>query len=939
MEIRVLGEVELWRDGRRLDSLVDKQRGLLAVLLAAPGLTASQDLLIDQLWPDRDAEAAAAALHSCVYRLRKSLDADAVQLRRKGTGYRLEVAAEVVDAHRFERLIDSGRAALGRGDHQDAAQQLRIALDLWRDEAFAGLDLATVRECARSLGELRLDAAEWWLTAELASGRQEEVCRQAEQLIAGHPLRERFWELAMVALVRAGRQSAALQRYRELHRVLDTELGIEPSPPVQELHRQILAGEAELSGPIPDRLTGRRTIAVPRQLPRAKGRFVGREGVLVELTALSRSPTSAAAMITVITGQGGIGKTTLALHWSHAMIEDFPDGQLYVDLLGFAASGQIRTVGEVVRGFLVGLGIPDAEIPSATDDQLALFRTVTRDRQLLLLLDNARNVDQVRPLLPSGPGCGVLITSRDQLAGLVATDGAQLIPLGLFDDDECRDLLAGHIGAERIANDQAGLSKIVETCGRLPLALSIAAARVAGRPQLTLAGAVESLFDPQRGLDALDAGDAAGDVRQVFSWSYSTLEPDEARLFRLLSVHPGPDLSAAAAASLAAIESPTALRLLDRLITANLIMEQLPGRYQLHDLVRQYALELCDSIDGDAERREAELRVLDHYLRTAARSVATDDPARTPMELPPPQPGVIAEDLGRNTLLTWCRIEHDVLRAVIDLGQRIRADWHVCGIIWGIRTHLATFQPPMSGLPFEHAALRSAQRWGEPMAVLDAECYLIYGTATLGDLDQAFDHARHASVLANELDRPRERGVVAAAIGHLHSVRGDEDAAREQDEEAVRCFRVSGYQRGAAKVLNSLGSAEALRGNQVAAITSLEEAVAIYQRLGDDIGLAEILDSLAVAYGMNGEIATATETFQRAIDLFQRTGFHRAPGDSWVRQADLNQKNGESAATRLALRRALAIYTECAPERADRVRSRLIRSATTQTPAARGRAS
>ncbi|WP_152363397.1 AfsR/SARP family transcriptional regulator [Microlunatus speluncae] len=665
MEIRVLGEIELWRDGQRLDAVVGKQSALLAVLLSVPELTASQDLLTDQLWPDRDPEAGLVSLHTCVYRLRKSLGHGTARLHRQGDGYRLELGSDDLDLHRFEQLVETGREALARGDHDRAARSLRAALGLWRGEAMGGIDIAVVQEYARGLDDARLDATEWALTADLALERQEEVSRETERLIARYPFRERFWELSMVALVRAGRQSAALQRYRELFRHLDEELGIQPSPSVQQLHQRILDGDQDVISELPDGLTGRSPVAVPRQLPPPIGRLAGRAD---ELAQLSQADAETGPMITVITGQAGIGKTTLALSWAHSVADRFPDGQLYVNLLGFDASGRIRTVGEVVRTFLIGMGIDDQALPRDTDDQLALFRTLTADRRLLVVLDNARNTDQVRPLLPPGSSCRVVITSRDQLAGLIAIEGADSITLDLLDAEASEQLLTGRIGAERIAVDRGSASKIIESCGRLPLALALVAAQVASRPRLSLAEAVRSIFDPRRGLDALELGDSGASLRQVFSWSYSTVDPAAARLFRLLGVHPGPDLSAAAAASLAAVEPGEALRLLDRLTTANLLTEHLPDRYLLHDLLRHYAVELARTVDGAEEVERARRRVLDHYLLTAHALALAYDPPRTPITLPSPAPGVTPEPASHTALMPWAKSEFGVLRSVIEWG-------------------------------------------------------------------------------------------------------------------------------------------------------------------------------------------------------------------------------------------------------------------------------
>lgn len=940
VQIRVLGEVELWRDGRRVESLVGKQQALLSTLLSAPGFSVSQDFLIDQLWPDSDLEAATAALHSCIYRVRKAIASEAVRLRRDARNYQLELAPDVVDLQRFEALTDAGRTALDRGDHQSAATQLRAALELWRGESFSGVDLPSVRDRARAVDETRLDVAEWWLSAELALGHNEEVGREAAALIARNPLRERLWELELLALYRAGRQTVALERYGELRRQLADELGIDPSPSVQELHQRILAGAEELRAELPDRASDRRTVAVPRQLPAGVGRFVGRAALLAELTRLSDRPRVTEPLLAVITGPAGMGKTTLAVHWAHTIADEYPDGQLYFNLQGFDPSGQVRTVGEVARGYLVGLGVPAGELPADVDDQLALFRTITADRELLIILDNARDAEQVRPLLPSGPGCCVLITSRDQLAGLVATEGAWTLPLSLLADAECEELLVGRIGADRVAADRQSAAKIIETCGRLPLALAIAAARVSSRPQLSLAGAVESLFDPRRGLDVLDAGTAVGDLRQVFSWSYTTLDAEAARLFRLLGVHPGPEIGSGAVASLAGRPVAEVPRLLDRLVAASLITEHEPGRYQLHDLLRRYAAELADRVDGATERRQAELRVLDHYLRTAARSVALDEPTRPPIELPSPEPGVTPEELDHNDLLRWCRVEHTVLTALVCRGIELGADHAAYALVWAIRTYLATIQPPLPDLAFSRAALTAAQRMGDPAAELGARSYLMYNYADLGRLDDALREAEIAGRLAAELDRPRERGVVLIAAGHVHSSKtGNKADELPYNREALHWFRKAGYTRGVAFALNALGESELSRGNGAAALQHCLEAVETYSGEGDDAGLGDLVDTLAAAYATTGDLDRAVTTFDRAIELYHSAGFHRASGDSWVRLAGFYEEADRSADALHALRQALTIYQETAPDRADQVRRRMVSAATVRRLDDRTRAS
>lgn len=928
-ELRVLGRIELRHAGERITVPPGKQQAVLAVLAAAPEFTVSQQVMIDQVWPGNGPKTAEPALHTCVYRLRRLIPATPL-ISRAADDYGLDLASEAVDLHRFEQLITDGQALLESGDHRTARDILREALDLWHGEAFAGIDIPLVRERARALDEARLDAAEGWLTAELELGRNEEVSRQADALIEQHPLRERFWELFMIAAFRAGRQPAALEAYRRLYAKLREQLGIEPSPRLQEVQQGILAGNPDLQGTRQQR----RPPSVPRQLPPATGDFVGRDAALLTLDRLVETLTRTGPQIALITGSAGVGKTALSLHWAHAVADEFPDGQLYADLHGFDESGWTRPVSELARSFLKALDVSDTDIPQHADDQVALFRTITAERRMLVVLDNARSDDQVRPLLPAGAGCCVLVTSRDQLAGLCAMDGGKPVPLEVLDDSESLELLANRIGTERVAADQASATKIIERCRGLPLALAIVAARVASQPQLSLAGAVEWLVDERRGLDALDAGGSLGNLRRVLSWSYDTLEPQTARLFRLLSVHPGPDISAAAAASLGGVDLPETMRHLDRLGAANLIREHVPGRYQLHDLLRSYAAELTSTIDGAEETRRAAYRVLDHYLQTAARGVAQDESSRTPIDLPEPSEGVVAEELERNALLRWGATEHAVLQAIVELGLEIGADRHVTAIVWSLRNYLATIRPPDPELIFQAAALTAAQRSGDVTAEIDALSDLASAHAYLGQHTQAFERGQRAAELATELGQPKQRGIAALAIGCIHETLGDADAVWRYTEEALHWFRKAGYEHGVSKMLNSLGWNLALRGDGAGAVAYAREAYEIYERLGgDNAGLADIVDTLGTGYAALDDFENSSAAFRRAIELYQRSGFVRAAGASLERLADLYDQRGDWAECLDALRDALAAYQDAGSERADAVRDRLIRSATRHTSA------
>ncbi len=338
----------------------------------------------------------------------------------------------------------------------------------------------------------------------------------------------------------------------------------------------------------------------------------------------------------------------------------------------------------------------------------------------------------------------------------------------------------------------ASVAKIIESCGRLPLALALAAAQVASRPKLSLAEAVRSIFDPRRGLDALEIGEDAASLRQVFSWSYSTVDPAGVWLFRLLGVHPGPDLSAAAAASLAAVDPGEALRLLDQLTTANLLTEHLPDGYQLHDLLREYAAELAQAVDGAEEVDRATQRVFDHYLRTSHAGAMAWDPTRTSIALPPPIPGVTPESLPGTALLTWARTEHGVLRSVVEWAKRLGLNRHVWCLVWSLRAYLATFRPPQPDLPFELAAVECAQRLGDREGEAEARRFLILCYSELGLPRQGMEQAEVALRLADELDSARHRAAVLKSLATLHWYEGDLDLALDLLGQALHWNRIWG---------------------------------------------------------------------------------------------------------------------------------------------------
>jgi hypothetical protein len=457
---------------------------------------------------------------------------------------------------------------------------------------------------------------------------------------------------------------------------------------------------------------------LPAQLPAAVADFMGRAAELAELEAAASTSHRAAVVISAIGGMAGVGKTALAVQFAHRIASRFPDGQLYVDLRGFDPSGQPLEPGAAVRGFLNALHVPKERIPADLDAQAGLYRSLLAERRMLILADNARDAAQVRPLLPGTPGCLVLVTSRRRLTGLAATDGAHLIDLDVLTEGEARDLLTARLGADRVAAEPAAIAEIIAGCGRLPLALAIVAARAAANPAFALRALAAELAEHQ--LDALAAdGDPTTNVRTVFAWSYRALRPGTARLFRLLSLHPGPDISARAAASLAGLPPVRARSLLADLSDAHLTCEPVHGRHSLHDLLRSYAAELASQLDTEAQRRAATHRMLDHYLHTSKAGAELQGPVRDPITLAPPQPGVTPETMAdAGQALAWFTTEHAVLLAAIERAAIDGFDACTWQLAWSIWTYLHCQGHRRDQAAAQHlVAARKA--WQQALAILD----------------------------------------------------------------------------------------------------------------------------------------------------------------------------------------------------------------------------
>jgi DNA-binding SARP family transcriptional activator len=689
----ILGPLEVWTDGEWVSAGAPKWRTVLASLLLRQCEIVPTTCLVDELWPRDPPHGAWKLVSLYVMRVRRVLgDCDGRLLVTRSSGYQLLVKPDDVDARLFDDLKCRGRQALAERRGAHASALFTKALALWRGQPLCDVPRTPfISAAANQLEESRLEAVELHCESDLACGRHGELVAELKRLVAEYPLRESFRAQLMLALYRSGRQYESLASYQQAHHFLVDQAGLEPGPELKRLHQRILCCDPELmsSGPpahpAPPRRTPRCSAErrsaprspLPRQLPPATACFTGRSAELAALSRMMGQVTPGAVRIVAVDGTAGVGKTALVVRWAHQVADAFPDGQLYVDLRGFDVTGSPLSPVEAIRGILDAFFVPAQHVPAQAWAQSALYRSLTSGRRMLVLLDNARDSEQVRQLLPGFPGCMVVATSRIQLTDLVAAEGASHLTLDQLTVAEARALLVRRLGAERCAADPAAVTELIHRCARLPLALSIASAQAICQPHLPLSVLAARLRDVRHLLDALSADQQGSDVRAVFCGSYRQLSDPGARMFRLLGVHPGPDISTRAAASLAGLPLQEARNVLAELTRAHLLAQHRLDRFAFHHLLRSYALDQARTPDGRADRRAALPRVLDHYLHTARAAAALLDPGRDPLTLPDPRAGVVPERLADGAqALNWLEAEHTVLLAVLDLAARSGFDRH-----------------------------------------------------------------------------------------------------------------------------------------------------------------------------------------------------------------------------------------------------------------------
>ena len=915
--VGLLGPVEIGRAGGTMTPVAQPRlRVLLGLLGVAAGRLVTAEALVDGVWAEEWSPGREKNLHTLVYQLRRRLAGlepgqGAERLVRAGTGYRLVLGPGELDVAAFRELADQGREAARAGDPAGARELFGQALGLWRGAALA--DAAPL--CGRLAGEaarleeLRLGVIEEQIGADLALGRHGEVAGELAGLVEQFPLRERLAALLMIALYRCGRRGDALAVYDVTRRVLAGQLGLDPGPELAGLQAKVLADDPALAAaPVPAVAapTGAGVeaprVVVPRQLPAGAGFFAGREAELKQLDELlgqagqgvgkgGPHEPGGAVVISAVAGMAGVGKTALAVHWARKIAGRFPDGQLYVNLRGYDAEGAPVTPAEVTGWFLAALGVPAAQIPADAQARSGLYRSVLAGRRVLIVLDNARDAAQVRPLLPGSPGCLVVVTSRASLAGLTAAEGARPLRLGPLGAEEGVRLLAARLGPERVVAEPGAVTELVARCGHLPLALAVMAARAAADPGLplgVLAGQLAETVDAEAAavgqdtagagpgrLEVLETGDPATSLRELLSWSHRKLSPSAAQMFVLLGVHCGPDITVPAAASLAAVPRADARRPLAELAEASLIAEHRPGRYVMHDLVRGYAAEKAQQDLGEAGIRAAIERSLDHYLHT--RVISSDLPF--PITLAPPAPGVTPEQLADEAgLLEWARAEHQVLlRATAQAtaaGLLTRAWQMFAGQVWllGGRGYWADWRAA------GQAVLAAAEAAGDHAALGWTHSVIgMYGIFTgaqdedRGHLAQALDHLRRAGNLLGQ-------AWVHLFASQANAWRSAWAEAAAHCGQALAVFRQAGDRYGQGLALASLGECHAHMGDYELARGYARQALELAPETGDPMVAASAWSAQGLVHSRLGEHPQAIGCYRQALDLARD---RQTPLDRW----------------------------------------------------------
>ncbi|MDH6699878.1 BTAD domain-containing putative transcriptional regulator [Streptomyces sp. MAA16] len=878
----VLGPVRAWRDGEQLNTGSPQQRALLAALLLREGRTATSAELIDALWGEESPSQALAAVRTYASRLRKALGPDV--LVSESGGYAVRGLGDgALDLTVAQDLAAGAEKARGAGDLHRARQALGRALALWDGEALAGVPGPYAEAQRVRLEEWRLQLLETRLDMDLEQGFHAEAVSELTALTAEHPLRERPRELLMLALYRSGRQAEALAVYTDTRRLLAEELGVDPRPGLRELQQRILRADPDLADPPTPRAAPPPAPTRPAQLPAKVPDFTGRDAHVRELAQMLTSVEGRVMAVSALAGIGGVGKTTLAVHVAHRTRAAFPDGQLYVDLQG--AGGRSAEPEAVLGSFLRALGTPDTAIPDSLDDRAALYRSTLDGRRVLVLLDNARDAAQVRPLLPGTDGCAALVTSRVRMVDLA---GAHLVDLDVMSPDEALDLFTKIVGAERVAAEREAALDTVAACGFLPLAIRIAASRLAARRTWTVSVLAAKLADERRRLDELQAGDLA--VKATFELGYGQLEPAQARAFRLLGLADGPDISLAAAAAVLDLPNEETEDLLEALVDTSLLESAAPGRYRYHDLVRLYARACAERDEWPPDEPAAALsRLLGFYLASAAAVYAIERPGDRLVDhlAPAAHPGLAFTD--RHSAQDWLYAEAICLLACVrQCATRTGGLTRAVDLLWAAHDLSESGANARAYEATAEALVEAARLAGDPRAEARALTTLVNVRHVSGRFEQADRDAERATRLAQAADDLLPVCWTRNARGIIALYQNRHDDGEEHLSGAIEHFRTLGDRPGEASALCNLSRIHLATGRTASAVALARQGISVYDAMDNALRGANARYALGLALTQSGELTAAADRLQEALEVFRDSRQRLWEGMSLFRLAEVD---------------------------------------------------
>ncbi|SCL40518.1 AfsR/SARP family transcriptional regulator [Micromonospora aurantiaca (nom. illeg.)] len=854
MRFGILGPLRV--GGGEATVTAGRDRTVLAMLLLRPGRVVPVEDLVDAVWEERPPATARTQLQICVSRLRQrfaALGLPAGTIVTDPAGYGIRIEPDDLDADMFARAVETARAEAAAGRFAEARRHYRAALALWRGPALAGIPARLVRLRAQALDEQRLAVLEDCVDVELRLRRGTELVDELTEAVEHNPLRERLRGQLMLALSAVGRQADALAVYREGRRIYAEELGIEPGAALQELHQRVLGGDLVLGVP------ESRVTAPVRALPRAISDFTGRQQTVARLV---KEVAEEGSRVQLLDGMAGSGKTTLAVQVASALVDRFPDAQLFVDLHGHSDRSPLSTAAAAAI-LLQQLGVPAERVPADLAGRLAMWRSELADRRAVVVLDNAADAAQVVPLLPNGRDCTVLITSRRRLVGV---DAGRPTSLPVLDADEAVELLARVAGAERVDAEPEAAAEVARRCGHLPLALRLAGARLAHRPRWRMADLAERLAGAADPLAELTVGERS--VARAFALSYEQVPPVVQRVFRLLGLHPGSRIDNRVAAVLAELPLSEAQDALDELVDAHLVEEVEPGRYRLHDLIREYAHTLGAERETGDERRAAIARLLDHHLHVAAAIALTLEqtaPHGIFARSEPVRPDLVAATvvLGR----PWLEENRSTLTALVRLAEAegfLRQSWQLARVGWTVNFYGGHLDDLIET---HQIGLRAAERLGDDEAVATMHNYLASADYRRARFAEVIRRMEVVVGIYRRLDRPVE----------------------------LR------------KALDNLGTAYAVDGHHRQAIEMYDASAALARRLDDPFALTNMLNNLSLCLMWSGRYDEALRKCRHHLALARQVGDPRQLGNAVGHLGMVRHRRGERGPARRLLRTGLTL--------------------------------